>query len=52
MNCVVDTHIPFVHNEVMAKILLVEDEDFIRQLYKRQFEKAGYTIEDFASGKD
>lgn len=36
----------------MAKILLVEDEDFIRQLYKRQFEKAGYVIEDFANGKD
>lgn len=35
----------------MAKILLVEDEDFIRQLYKRQFEKAGFVIEDFASGK-
>lgn len=35
----------------MAKILLVEDEDFIRQLYKRQFEKAGFTIEDFANGK-
>lgn len=36
----------------MAKILLVEDEDFIRQLYKRQFEKAGFTIDDFANGKD
>ncbi len=36
----------------MAKILLVEDEDFIRQLYKRQFEKAGFIIEDFANGKD
>ena len=36
----------------MAKILIVEDEDFIRQLYKRQFEKAGFTIEDFANGKE
>lgn len=35
----------------MAKILLVEDEDFIRQLYKRQFEKAGFVIDDFANGK-
>ncbi len=34
------------------KILLIEDEDFIRDLYIRQFTKAGYTIEGFANGKD
>lgn len=36
----------------MAKLLLVEDEDFLRELYKRQFEKAGFTMDAFASGKD
>ncbi len=36
----------------MAKILLVEDEDFLRELYKRQFEKAGFTMDAFANGKD
>lgn len=34
------------------KILLIEDEDFIRDLYKRQFEKAGFTVDGFAKGKE
>ena len=34
------------------KVLLIEDEDFIRDLYKRQFEKAGFVIEAIANGKD
>ena len=34
------------------KILLIEDEDFIRDLYKRQFEKAGYVVEGFGKGKE
>lgn len=34
------------------KILLIEDEDFIRDLYKRQFEKAGFVVEGFGKGKD
>ena len=34
------------------RVLLVEDEDFIRDLYKRQFEKAGFIIESFGNGKD
>lgn len=37
----------------MAKtILLIEDEDFIRNLYKRQFEKAGFVMDAYANGKD
>lgn len=34
------------------KILLIEDEDFIRDLYKRQFEKAGFVVDGFAKGKE
>ncbi len=34
------------------KVLLIEDEDFIRDLYKRQFEKAGFVIDAIANGKD
>lgn len=36
----------------MAKLLLVEDEDFIRDLYKRQFEKSGFIIDAIATGND
>lgn len=32
------------------KILLVEDEQFIRDLYKRQLEKAGFVVDAFSSG--
>lgn len=42
-----------VNNGVMAQtILLAEDEDFIRDLYKRQFTLAGFTVDAFANGKD
>ncbi len=34
------------------KILLVEDDDLIRKLYKRQFDKAGFVTDAFANGKD
>jgi two-component system, OmpR family, alkaline phosphatase synthesis response regulator PhoP len=33
-------------------ILLVEDEDFIRELYVRQFQLSGYTIDALANGND
>jgi DNA-binding response OmpR family regulator len=34
------------------KILLVEDEDMIRELYTRQLTKAGFYIKAVASGED
>lgn len=37
---------------MQKKILLIEDEDFIRDLYKRQFEKEGFIIEGYAKGKE
>src|SRR3989344_1568052 len=50
---VVDSYNFCVHNKVVGKkILLIEDEDFIRDLYKRQFEKAGFVVEGFAKGKE
>ena len=33
------------------KILLIEDEDFIRDLYKRQIGLAGFDIDAFPNGK-
>lgn len=36
----------------MAKLLIIEDEEFIRNLYKRQFEKEGFTIDGFGLGKE
>lgn len=36
----------------MAKLIIIEDEDFIRNLYKRQFEKAGYVIDGYGLGKE
>lgn len=34
------------------RILLIEDEDFIRDLYKRQLELAALTTDAFRNGKD
>lgn len=36
----------------MKRILLIEDEDFIRDLYKRQLEAAGLQTDAFGNGKD
>src|SRR3982751_2839712 len=35
-----------------AKILLIEDEDYIRDLYKRQLDQAGLTTDAFATGQE
>lgn len=34
----------------MKKILLIEDEDYIREIYKDQLESAGFLVDDFATG--
>ncbi len=34
----------------MKKILLIEDEDYIREIYKEQLESAGFSIDDFPTG--
>lgn len=34
------------------KVLLIEDEDAIRDLYKRQLDLAGFSTDAFANGKD
>lgn len=36
----------------MAKIVLIEDEDLIRDLYKMQLDKAGLLTDAFATGKE
>ncbi len=36
----------------MGKLLIIEDEDFIRDLYKRQFEKAGFLVDGYGNGKE
>jgi DNA-binding response OmpR family regulator len=36
----------------LKSILLVEDDEFIRELYKRQFEKAGFHIDAAMNGAD
>ncbi len=33
-------------------ILMIEDDDFIRELYKRQLEQAGFAIQSTAFGKE
>lgn len=38
-------------NPVAKKILLVEDEDFIRELYVRQLTKAGFLVKSAADGQ-
>lgn len=37
-------------NQPFRKILLVEDEDLIRELYSRQLTKAGYMVKSAADG--
>lgn len=37
---------------MQPKILLIEDEDYIRDLYKRQLDLAGLQTDAFANGKD
>lgn len=34
----------------MSNILLIEDEDFIRQIYKNQLKDAGFFVDDFPTG--
>ncbi len=38
-------------NPTQKKILLVEDEDFIRDLYVRQLSKAGFAVKAVADGQ-
>jgi two-component system, OmpR family, response regulator ResD len=38
--------------ENAKKVLLVEDEDYIRELYKRQLDLSGFTTDAFGLGKD
>lgn len=38
-------------NPAQKKILLVEDEDFIRELYVRQLTKAGFSVKSAADGQ-
>lgn len=38
-------------NPTQKKILLVEDEDFIRELYGRQLTKAGFAVKTAADGQ-
>lgn len=37
-------------NPIQKKILLVEDEDFIRELYVRQLSKAGFEVKSAVDG--
>ena len=32
------------------KLLLIEDEDYIREIYKDQLESSGFLVDDFATG--
>lgn len=38
-------------NPMQKKILLVEDEDFIRELYVRQLSKAGFAVKSAVDGQ-
>lgn len=42
---------PQTHGSSNKKILLVEDEDFIRELYTRQLTKAGFLVKSVADGQ-
>lgn len=33
------------------KILLIEDEDYIREIYKEEIESAGFTVDGFPTGQ-
>lgn len=37
---------------MQPRALIVEDEQFIRDIYKRQLEKAGVTVDGFGNGKE
>lgn len=37
---------------MQPKALIIEDEQFIRDIYKRQLEKAGVVVDDFSNGKE
>jgi two-component system alkaline phosphatase synthesis response regulator PhoP len=37
---------------MQKKILLIEDDDLIRDLYKTELETAGYSIDGYATGKE
>jgi len=37
---------------MQPKALIIEDEQFIRDIYKRQLEKAGVAVEGFGNGKE
>jgi CheY-like chemotaxis protein len=39
-------------SNVMARIFVVDDEDFIRELYKDMFESRGYTVFSARSGEE
>ena len=36
----------------MQKILIIDDDDLIRQLYQEELSRAGFTVESFSSGKE
>lgn len=38
--------------EEQKKILMVEDDQFIRELYERQLKKAGFAVSSTVSGKE
>lgn len=38
--------------EKQQKILIIEDDEFIRELYQRQLEQAGFAVESTQSGKN
>lgn len=37
---------------MQPKALIIEDEQFIRDIYKRQLEKAGILVDGFSNGKE
>lgn len=37
---------------MQPKALIIEDEQFIRDIYKRQLEKSGIGVDDFSNGKE
>ncbi len=37
---------------MQKKILLIEDEDYIRQIYKEQIDGAGFVTDAYATGKE
>ena len=37
---------------MQSRALIIEDEEFIRDIYKRQLEKAGIAVDGFGNGKE